>query len=177
MTTNFLDVIQEDFYFSPADLASMKITLQNCELHIDDHCAAALQYFGQGIISVYYFSVAKQERGKGEGMKKFLEILENKSPRVLVAITCHPAILKIFDNLNRSSNYRYTKDAKTIDRILAKMKEDEGEVGYLEELEEYFVWKEFYGDSIPQKDKNFVLPSPLQAGDALLLVLENTNQA
>lgn len=171
MIDKFMRDVEENFSFSEDDLACMREAFSRCELYIEDGCMIALQDFGKGIIYVYYLSVAKSERVKGRARAVLLKILKQKKPRALAAITCHPAIVKIFDKL-QGHGYGQEIRKTVFDTVAEKIKEEEGEVGRIEKAGGRQIWRDFYGKEIPQKNRDFICSGLLNPGDAFLLIIE-----
>lgn len=173
MIDAFLKIIKENFVFSADDLRHIRKTLSKCELHIVDNCYLAVQDFGNGILYRYLTVIAKEQRGRGIFEKLFCQFLTDRQPNIVVSMTCHPAILKVFIRVMEKFSYQsLSNDEKIIEIIVKKIKEDEGEVGNIEIVNDYIIWRNFYGNLVPQKDKDFYLPPLLFPGDAFLLIFK-----
>lgn len=170
MIEKFMASVEKNFSFSDADLECMREAFSRCELVIENGCMVALQDFGDGIVYVYYLAVEKSARKKGIAQKALLKILKQRSPQALAAITCHPAIIKIFDKL-KNLGYGCEIKPAVLDTVVEKIKEEEGNVGSIEKVGERLIWRGFYGKEIPQKDRDFDFSELLNSGDAFLIVV------
>src|SRR3989344_2518683 len=152
----FLKIIEQNFIFPKNELNHIGKTLSKCELIIADNCYLALQDFGGGILYFYLVVTAKKKRGKGVFEKFLCLIIAERKPAVFATITCHPAIVKVVIRVMEKCNYQLvTRNGKVTKTIVQKIKEDEGDAGNIEIVDERIIWRGFYGNDIPQRDKKF----------------------
>lgn len=168
MNEEFLRITQRDFCFSENDLNDMRKTFKTCELIEKDGCFAAIQKFDD-VTYLYFFAVS--QRNAGNGKRFIIELIDVYNPNVFSAVTCHPAMIKIIESVIKEKGYKRSADSDVVNKIIRRLEQDEGKIEYFLKSGK-IVLRKFYGHDIPQKDRDFIIPEYLEAGDAILLIVK-----